>query len=346
MKRPTIHDVAREAGVSKSTVSLVLQDSPQIKAATRDAVRAAMGRLGYVYNRTAASLRQQKPGLIGLVINDLRNPFFAEFATSAQMALAARGFATVVANTDEDPELQAQVLAGMIGHGVSAIVISPAQGGEGGLGLLAKAGIPVLQVLRRGEGGAEFPFAAPDYAKGGRLAALHLAMAGARAIAFAGGIAGQRVTEERMTGYREVMAEMGLAPVVVPGRPSRAFGREAAGVLAREHPDVDAVICFNDLVALGLLSGLAGRGRKTGPRFRVVGFDGIEEAEQSFPQLTTVDCDIGGFGRQAAAMVLDWIEKASPPPAETLTPVRLLTRQSSPVTGPAPGPAGQLKAQK
>lgn len=328
MKRPTIHDVAREAGVSKSTVSLVLQDSPQIKAATRDAVRAAMGRIGYVYNRTAASLRQGKPGLIGLIINDLRNPFFAEFATSAQMALAERGFATVLANTDETADLQDQVLAGMLGHGVSAVVISPVAGGD--LTRLKAAGIPVLQVLRRGEGGAEFPFAAPDFAKGGQMAALHLAMAGARAVAFAGGNPGERVTEERMRGYREVMGEMRRAPVILPGRPSRAFGRAAAGVLAREHPDVDAVICFNDLVALGLLSGLAGRGRKTGPRFRVVGFDGIEEAEQSFPQLTTVDCDIGGFGRRVAAMVLDWLE-GKPPEAEVLHPVKLVTRQSSPV---------------
>jgi LacI family transcriptional regulator len=329
MKRPTIHDVAREAGVSKSTVSLVLQDSPQTKAATRDAVRAAMARLGYVYNRTAASLRQQKPGLIGLVINDLRNPFFAEFAASAQMAWAARGFATVLANTDEDAGLQAQVVAGMIGHGVSAIVIAPASGeGSGGFDVLQRAGIPVLQVLRRGpESG--FPFAAPDYAHGSRLAALHLAMAGARAIAFVGGIAGHSVTEERMRGYREVMEEMHRLPVVLPGRPGRGFGRAAAGVLAREHPDIDAVICFNDLVALGLVSGLAGRGRKAGPRFRVVGFDGIEEAEQNFPQLSTVDCDVGGFGRQVAGMVLDWLEQGKAPPPETRSPVRLVARASS-----------------
>ena len=106
-RRPTIHDVAREAGVSKSTVSLVLQDSPTVRAETRAAVRQAMARIGYVYNRNAANLRKAGVGLIGLVINDLRNPFFTEFATSVQMALSERGFATVIANTDEDPKLQA-----------------------------------------------------------------------------------------------------------------------------------------------------------------------------------------------------------------------------------------------
>ncbi|MDI6838772.1 MAG: LacI family DNA-binding transcriptional regulator, partial [Rhizobiaceae bacterium] len=125
-RRPTIVDVARVAGVSKSTVSLVLQNSSLVKEETRRTVREAMDRIGYVYNRAAANLRTSNVGLIGLVINDLRNPFFTEFATSLQMALSARGYAAVLANTDEDPRIQAQVVAAMIEHGVSALVVSPA----------------------------------------------------------------------------------------------------------------------------------------------------------------------------------------------------------------------------
>ncbi len=125
-KRPTIVDVARMAGVSKSTVSLVLQDSALVRPATRDLVRRAMADIGYVYNRAAATMRSSKVDLTGLVINDLRNPFFTEFAASAQRAFSRRGYATVIANTDEDPELQAQAVASMIAHGVSGLVISPA----------------------------------------------------------------------------------------------------------------------------------------------------------------------------------------------------------------------------
>ena len=124
-KRPTIIDVATLAGVSKSTVSLVLQQSPLVREETREDVRRAMAQLGYVYNRAAANLRSSNAGLIGLVINDLRNPFFTEFATAVQMAISEAGYATVVANTDEDPMLQAQVVGSMIEHGVSALVISP-----------------------------------------------------------------------------------------------------------------------------------------------------------------------------------------------------------------------------
>jgi LacI family transcriptional regulator len=328
-RRPTIHDVAREAGVSKSTVSLVLQGSPTVRDETRDLVRKVMGRIGYVYNRSAANLRKAGVGLIGLVINDLRNPFFTEFATSVQMALSARGFATVVANTDEDPKLQAQVIESMIGHGVSGLVISPAYGEAAGFDMLARAGIPVLQVLRRGAEAAAFPFAAPDFERGSRLATQHLVGQGARRIAFAGGIAGRPVTAERMAGYLAVMAETGQAPLVLPGRASRAFGRDVAKDLARTSPEVDGVVCFNDLVALGILSGSAELGRKVGSGFRVVGFDDIEECEQCFPKLTSVHCDVAGFGVLAADMMLKWLEEGVMPPPQTRTEVRLIVRASS-----------------
>lgn len=102
-RRPTILDVAKAAGVSKSTVSLVLQNSALVRDETALSVREAMAKVGYVYNRAAANLRSASTGLIGLVINDLRNPFFTEFATSMQMALAEQGYATVIGNSDEDP---------------------------------------------------------------------------------------------------------------------------------------------------------------------------------------------------------------------------------------------------
>lgn len=329
-RRPTIIDVAHSAGVSKSTVSLVLQDSPLVREETRAEVRRAMAALGYVYNRAAATLRGAGAGLVGLVINDLRNPFFTEFATSAQMALSARGYATVVANTDEDPGLQAQVVASMIEHGVSALVISPTYGREEEtFRPLARAGLPVIQVLRRVVPGADAPFASFDYARGGRLAAEHLLASGARRIAFVGGAEGRPITEERMSGYLAVMAERGLDPLVLPGRSIRAFGRDAARLLTERHPDADAAICFNDLVALGMLSGFLALGCAVGEKVRVVGFDDIEECTMAFPQLSSVRCDISGFGRRTAATLLAWIEEGVRPPPETRAAVSLAARESS-----------------
>lgn len=329
-KRPTIIDVATRAGVSKSTVSLVLQQSPLVKAETRDDVRRAMADLGYVYNRAAANLRSANAGLIGLVINDLRNPFFTEFATSLQMALSARGYATVIANTDEDPALQAQVVGAMLEHSVSALIVSPAYGDEAAtFDAIARANVPALQVLRQVVDSARFPFAAPDYPAGSRLATEHLLAQGARQIAFIGGLEGRAVTRSRMSGYLATLAEKGLAPLHLPGRPGRAFGREAAHRLARDHGQIDAVLCFNDLTALGLLTGCTELRRTVGPDLKVVGFDDIEDCAQAFPALTSVRCDIAGFGRSMAETVLDWLENNQRPPRETITPVTLIPRTSS-----------------
>lgn len=330
-RRPTIVDVAREAGVSKSTVSLVLQDSPLVKTETRAQVKAVMAAIGYVYNRMAANMRSANAGLIGLVINDLRNPFFTEFATSVQMALSARGYAAVIANTDEDPALQAQVVGAMLEHGVSALVISPCYGDEDAtFGPIVRAGIPTMQVLRKAElRTGVFPFASPDYAAGSQMAADHLLQSGAQNIAFVGGVAGQAVAQERMSGYLAALQAAGKTPIVLPGRALRAFGREAARRLAQDYPQVDAAICFNDLVALGMLSGFAELGRPVGDAFRLVGFDDIEDCAQVYPALTSVRCNIAGFGDQIAATILSWLEDGITPAAETRTDVQLIVRRSS-----------------
>jgi Transcriptional regulators len=330
-RRPTIVDVARVAGVSKSTVSLVLQNSPLVREETRRLVRETMDKIGYVYNRSAANLRSSNVGLIGLVLNDLRNPFFTEFATSLQMALSERGYVTVLANTDEDSNIQAQVVSAIIEHGVSALVISPAYGEEAAtFDVIARAGIPTMQVLRKVDPRIDlFPFAAPDYRRGSLIATQHLLGLSARRIAFVGGLEGRAVTQERMSGYLQALRQAGMEPLVLSGRSSRTFGREAAEILTRDHPEVDAAVCFNDLVALGMMSGFAQMGRAIGEDFRIVGFDDIEESSQVFPALTTVHCDVAGFGKQVAATVLAWLEEQSAPPPESLTAVELVVRETS-----------------
>ena len=330
-RRPTIIDVARQAGVSKSTVSLVLQNSATVREETRVLVRQAMADLGYVYNRAAANMRMSNAGLIGLLINDLRNPFFTEFATSLQMALSARGYAVVIANTDENPVVQAQTVVTMVEHGVSAFIISSVYGDvAAGFDAILRAGLPAMQVLRRVDPRTDrLPFAAPDYVMGSRIATRHLLAQGARQVAFAGGLPGRAVTQERMAGYLEVMRDEGLDPLVIHGKPSRAFGREVALDLAKQHPGCDAVLCFNDLLALGLLAGCNQIGRAVGTGFRVVGFDDIEDAAEAHPTLTSVACDVAGFGRNIAQTVLDWLENGRMPAPETRSPITLVVRQSS-----------------
>jgi LacI family transcriptional regulator len=329
-RRPTIVDVAREAGVSKSTVSLVLQNSPLVKESTRARVGRAIEALGYVYNRSAANLRSSGVGLFGLVINDLRNPFFTEFAITAQMTLSQAGYAAVLANTDEDPGIQAQVVASMIEHGVSGLLISPAYGGtQATFDRVAAAGIPMMQVLRQADARTgRFPFASLDYAAGGAQATRHLIAAGARGIAFVGGVEERPITAERRSGYLEAMAEAGLAPRLIPGHPSRTFGRDTAERIAAE-PGIDAALCFSDLVALGLSAGLSARGVAVGRDVLLVGFDDIEECALAHPALSSVRCDIAAFGRKAAGAMVCWMQEGRRPPERQRLPVELVVRESS-----------------
>jgi transcriptional regulator with XRE-family HTH domain len=128
----TVIDIAREAGVSKSTVSLVLRDSPLVHAETRVKVQAAIEKLGYVYNRSAANLRQSKSKIIGLVVNDLTNSFFAELAVGVDRVMQSAGYVQFLANTGESIDRQREVIASMREHGIAGLIVSPARGTESG----------------------------------------------------------------------------------------------------------------------------------------------------------------------------------------------------------------------
>jgi LacI family transcriptional regulator len=328
--RPTILDVAKHAGVSKSTVSLVLQGA-SVKESTRLAVKQAMADIGYVYNRSAATLRSSSSGLMGLVINDLRNPFFTEFAAQFQMELARQGYATVLANTDEDPQLQMRMISSLVEHGVSGFIISPSYGGEQEtLAALHASNTPTLQVFRSlSPEDPQLPFMAPDYLLGGRLAAEHLLEMGCKRIAFLGGLEGRAVTEERMSGYLSVLNEKGITPVVLTGQATRSFGKAMAAKLQDDYSEVDGVICFNDLVALGVLSACPELGIKAGSDLRVVGFDDIEDCQDSYPPLSAISCNIPDFAKATASQILSWVKEGKAPHITERSPVHLIKRASS-----------------
>lgn len=329
--RPTILDVAKKAGVSKSTVSLVLQGSSTVKETTRVAVRKAMSDIGYVYNRSAATLRSASSGLIGLVINDIRNPFFTEFAASLQMSLAEQGYATVIANTDEDAKLQARMIASLVEHGVSGLILSPSYGNETEtIAALRATGTPTIQVFRQLENTKGlFPFIAPDYEQGSIIATEHLIAEGCHHIAFLGGLDGRPVTHERMSGYLSVLNAKGMEPIILTGQATRGFGKKMAARLRSEHSEVDGVLCFNDLVALGLLSGCAEHGPRVGKELKVIGIDDIEDCRDSFPPLTSVSCNIPELAETTAKTLLGWITAGTKPADALRLPISLVRRASS-----------------
>ena len=184
----TIVDIARAAGVSKSTVSLVLKDSPLVKAETRERSTRAIDQLGYVYNRSAANLRTARSSFVGMVISDLMNPFFTELAVGIEDALYKLGFIPILANTNEDRDRQAEVLRSLREHGVAGIIMSPARGTDAwSLSELSSRSIPVVLTMRRIAGS---PLALYRPGQSRRLAAGPSSISSASAIgsiAFLGG---------------------------------------------------------------------------------------------------------------------------------------------------------------
>src|SRR5271166_4609674 len=199
--RATIVDVARRAGVSKSTVSLVLGGSALVAEATRERVSDAMTELGYIYHRGAATLRGAKSGVLGMVINDLSNPFYVELAIGIEQACQGGAYIPFIANTAENPVRQQQVIRSMREHGAAGLVLAPAIGSSPGELKALIAGMPVVQVMRRLPG-LKASLVAPENKEGARKATAHLIANGHKRIAFVGGMASMHVREERLAGYR------------------------------------------------------------------------------------------------------------------------------------------------
>ncbi|HET7845188.1 MAG TPA: LacI family DNA-binding transcriptional regulator [Xanthomonadales bacterium] len=329
-RKVTLSDIADGCGVSRATVSLVLRGSPLVNAETRARVQAELHRQRYVYNRAAANLRSGTSTCVALVVNDLSNPYFAEFAAGVDEALAAAGCVTLLGSTGESAVRQDQVLASLLEHAPAGIILSPAEGSDGAAVARRVGAHTPLLVFNR-ELAGEFDLLALDNRHGARLATEHLLALGHRRIAFFGGHRDSSSCRQRREGYAEALASAGVAPEpgwMVETAPTRLEAARQAGALFARDPAPTAAVCYNDAVALGLQLGLAARGREAGRDFAVVGFDDIPEASVSSPPLTTIGTDPRARGRQAADRILARSRDATIAPARTIAPVRLVVRES------------------
>ena len=331
--RVTVIDIAKAAGVSKSTVSLVLQGSSLVNEGTRSKVNAVMRELGYVYNRGAANLRQTsaKSKIIGVVVNDLTNSFFAELAVGVDMVVQSAGFVQFLSNTSESIDRQREVVASMREHGISGLIVSPARATQAAdFKPLVAADIPVVVVVRNLPG-AKVSSIASDNQGGTAAAVEHLASLGHTRIAFLGGFPDTAVFEERLAGYADGMKAAGLGfhdDLVVSSAPSRAGGVDAIGRAMGMGDRPTAAVCFNDAVAFGVCDGLRARHLEPGRDFAVVGFDDVIEAQTAVPALTTVSVDPQSMGRRAAQLLLKQINAGKAEPESVTTAVRLVVRES------------------
>ncbi len=311
MTRVTLMDVARHCGVSRATVSLVLNDSPLVAAKTRDRVRQAMTELGYVYNRAAASLRTQHSDAIGVVLTNITNPYFAEFATGLQDVLTSSGTVPLLAVSNEDRDLQYRLIKSLVERNVDGIVLVPAHGTTPD-DLPNLLGTPLVLLARRLQG-MDVDYVGAQNRDGGYAAAEHLYSHGCRRIAFVGGFTDSSAREERASGVAAFRNDHGLtlgADHSLVCEPARPQAREAAmGLLTKNHgldgPNVDGIVCFSDVVAFGVLDAIADTGRSIGSEVRVIGFDDVHDAGLNRPSLSSVAVPARETGRRAAQLVLE-----------------------------------------
>jgi LacI family transcriptional regulator len=329
MARVTLMDVAQHCGVSRATVSLVLNDSPLVAAKTRDRVRQAMTELGYVYNRSAASLRTQHSDAIGVVLTNITNPYFAEFATGVQDVLTSSAAVPLLAVSGEDRELQHRLVKSLVERNVDGIVLIPAHGTTPN-DLPDLLGTPLVLMARR-LNGMDVDYVGAQNRDGGYAAAEHLYSHGCRRIAFVGGYADSSARDERAAGVEEFLNEHGLrlnsdhSLVCEPARPQ---AREAVMWLLTEDPEVDGIICFSDVVAFGVLDAIADMGRSIGSDVRVIGFDDVHAAGLNRPSLSSVAVPARDTGRRAAQLVLERAAGSTESTVREEFPVKLEPRET------------------
>jgi LacI family transcriptional regulator len=330
--RLTLRDLAEHAGVSPATVSLVLRKSPLVAQATRERVLASIETLGYVYNRGAASLRTQRTHTVGVAINELANPYFAELTAAIERAFNAVGYSVFLSNSAEDPGRQDQFIDTMREYNVDGLIICPAAGTTAkSMQRLIKFDMPCVQVSRYVRGVA-LDFAGNDHRRGTFLATEHLISLGHRRIAMIGGNDLTSTGWERRQGYTDALKAHRIAvdpDLMVSATATRENGAEAIKTLLKGRNPPTAAACYNDLVAFGVMLGLRQLNIEPGDDFAVVGCDDVSEAALWNPALTSVAISTAAMGEVAARMLLERIADRHAGRREIVLEPKLVVRASS-----------------
>ena len=333
---PTSKDVARRANVSQTAVSLVLNGAAEkvgLSVDTQNRIRAAAAELGYTPNSTAQNLRRRKTRTITFISPELDNPYFAEIIEAAQLAARARGYLLdVFSASDEEGKLLAIAhLRGNISDGV--ITLAQTQVIWEGLRDLSKRNIRCVTLQDQGDDPA-IPAVCIDLEAGGYLATRHLITCGYRKIAYIGAQLNFPLRpRERMHGYHRALREANL-PIcpewqIEASKNSLTGGAEAMeALLDRAGPRPDAVFVFNDLMAVGVLHALRGRGLVVPKDMAVIGFDGIALGAFTAPTLTTIEHPRSELGREAATSLIDMLENPKKVIADKFLSGRLVVRES------------------
>ncbi|WP_432991011.1 LacI family DNA-binding transcriptional regulator [Dactylosporangium sp. CA-233914] len=330
----TLREVAERAGVSVRTVSNVVNDYPHVAPKTRAIVQRALDELGYQPNPLARSLRQGRSGLVGLVIPELDVPYFAELSRAVLHEARALGLTVVVDQTDGELAREREVIVRGQGSAMyDAVIASPVSLTSTDL-KARRSTAPLILIGERIAGGG-VDHVMVDNVAAAHDATAHLISSGRRRIAAIGESWNRPATTAhlRTEGYRAALTAAGLPVdpelIVATRYLHRADGVQALDRLMSLAQPPDAIFCYNDLLALGVLHAAAHRGVRVPDDLAVVGFDDIEDGRYSRPTLTTISPDRRQIARLAVEMLQRRLDGDTAPAAELRANYQLIVRESS-----------------
>ncbi|MEL4015877.1 LacI family DNA-binding transcriptional regulator [Dryocola sp. LX212] len=331
MSTVTLAQVAQRASVSTATVSMVLHNRGRISDATRQRVMRALDELGYVYNQTAANLRNRTSNMVGLLLHDITNPFYGEMTAGLSQEMERHELLLFLANSEESGDRQQKFVDSLMRNNACGMVLCAARETPPlFFETLKRRNIPAIMVVRPLDD-ASFDFVGTDNFLGTQLATQHLLRLGHRHIAFIGGSENSISRAQRIGGYSSKLLENRIQPAsdwVVSAAASQSDGARAAEALLSRYPEITAAVCYQDIVALGVMQTLRKMGRTPGKDFALVGFDDITEAALVQPALTTVSVAAKEIGRKAGELLFSRIQGNDEPPKRIILPPTLVVRES------------------
>jgi LacI family transcriptional regulator len=325
-------DVARKAGVSLMTVSRVVNNKGDVSSETREAVQAAIEQLGYRPSLIARGLVTKRTATLGLVIPDNANPFFSEVARAAEHVAYAEGYNVFLCNTEEDLQRELAVLQSLEEKQVDGIVLCSSRLDDEKLREMIGRFPAAVLVNRRLNNGATGTILVDDE-MGGRIATRHLLQAGHRAIGFLAGPAASQSGVQRAAGYHTVLqnATITINPQWIKHcAPTVDGGREAARELLINQPELTALYCYNDLVAVGALQACTELERDVPNDIAVMGCDDTMLAALVTPPLSTCRVSRHELGTQAMQLLLNQINGCRDECGEIVLQPVLVIRASAP----------------
>lgn len=330
-------DVAREAGVSKMTVSNVVNGRPGASEATRARVLAAVARLDYRVDVTARRLRAGRSGAIGLLVPHLDGPYYAHLAARLDTLARARGHHVIIERTGASRQGELDAISAERVRPFDGVVFSPVQIETSDL-IDAGVEVPVVLLGERQLAGP-FDHVMMDNVGGADLATTHLIERGSRRIALVGGrpdLGVDSMSTLRTRGYRQAHANAGIdvdeSLVVDADSFTTKDGYDVIMRLHRDGVPFDGVFVLTDAAAMGVLRALADLGRRVPQDVQVVGFDNDDEGDYLVPRLTTIDPDNDSMAQRIMELVLRRIDAGRAPvddAAEVVTSARLVVREST-----------------